>query len=69
VKAFLPPGLFLLTLALVLWLMGRTERKNRPQSEARYASFEAVENKLLVPIVALLGLIATGIGLWGYIFP
>jgi hypothetical protein len=67
-KLFLPPGLFLLTLALVLWLTGRSASKNRPQSEARYAIFEADENKLLVPVFAVLGIIATGIGIYGYFF-
>ena len=67
-KLFLPPGLFLLTLALVLWIMGSITARNRPRSEAmRYAQFEADENKLLVPVFAVLGLAATGIGIWGYI--
>jgi len=68
-KLFLPPGLFLLTLALVLWIMGGITSRNRPRSEAmRYAKFEAEENKLLVPVFAVLGIIATGIGIYGYFF-
>jgi Na+-transporting methylmalonyl-CoA/oxaloacetate decarboxylase gamma subunit len=68
-KAFLGPGLFLLTLAVILWVMGAITSRNRPRSEmGRYAAFEAEENKLLVPILAVLGLIGTGIGVWGYLY-
>ena len=66
-KLFLPPGLFFLTLALVLWVTGSLTSRNRPTSEMKYGAFEADENKLLVPLFAVLGLIATGIGVWGYL--
>jgi hypothetical protein len=65
-KAFLGPGLFLLTLALILWGIGRMDKK-RPMSE-RYATIETEESKLLVPLLAVLGLIGTGIGLWAYFY-
>jgi hypothetical protein len=67
-KMLLGPGLFLLTLALILWVMGSITSRNRPRSEmGKYAISETEENKLLIPILALLGLIGTGVGVWGYL--
>ena len=66
-KAFLAPGLFLVTLSVILFIMNRVSARNRLESDKRYG-FDEAENNLPILFLFVLGLIGTGIGVYGYFF-